>query len=114
MTWPVHISYSTSEGRHGCFVFSGKVFTFNLELKEDEAVWFNKDSIGFYLAIPKMDYFINNLIPNITDFSDADQWSMLFTLTKMGTPQDELLPVLFSLRSSKSLATWYSINELLE
>ena len=72
MTWPVHISYSTSEGRHGCFVFSGKAFTFNLELKEDEAVWFNNDSVGFYLVLPPMENFLKKIVPNILAFSDAD------------------------------------------
>ena len=73
MKWPIHVTYHTSTGKTGSFVFStGQFEELQLELEEDEAVWFNKDMLGFYLPLPTPEYFQEKILPKISLFSDAD------------------------------------------
>ena len=61
--WPIHVNYITSKGKQGSFVFSTREFTFTLELEEGEAIWFNKDMIGFYLPMPTLQYIAEYIQP---------------------------------------------------
>ena len=66
MLWPIHMTYRTSNGRTGSFVFSQREFEIVIELEsEDEAVWFNADMLGFYLPIPSGPYFEDRLLPKV-------------------------------------------------
>lgn len=58
MLWPIHVTYKTTSGKTGQFVFSVRQFELIIpDLAEDEAVWFNHDMQGFYLPIPSGPYF---------------------------------------------------------
>ena len=83
MLWPIHVTYSTSAGKTGSFVFSSREFELTIDLEDDEAVWFNHDMKGFYLPVPTGPYFQEALLPNIAKFSDADQFGVLYVMMKM-------------------------------
>ena len=64
--WPIHVTYATSSGKTGQFVFSERSKDIEIELEsESEAVWFNHKMLGFYLPVPSSDYIEEKLLPNI-------------------------------------------------
>ena len=63
--WPLHITYLTSSGKSGSFVFSERSTDIMIEIEEDEAVWFNMDMLGFFIPIPSGPYFYEKLIPKL-------------------------------------------------
>ena len=70
--WPLHVTYRTSSGKTGSLVFSERSVIIEIEIGEDEAVWFNMDMLEFFIPIPSGPYFYDKLIPNISTFSGAD------------------------------------------
>jgi len=72
MLWPIHVTYVTSKGKKGEFVFTGREFELEIEIEEGEAVWFNHEMKGFYLPVPSGPYFQDTLLPQLSSFSDAD------------------------------------------
>ncbi len=57
LAWPIHVTYVTSTGKTGQFVFSSQVFEVTIALEADEAVWFNHKMLGFYLPLQSSEYF---------------------------------------------------------
>ena len=112
MKWPIHVTYHTSTGKTGSFVFSsGQFEDLQLDLEEDEAVWFNKDMLGFYLPLPTPEYFQDKILPKISLFSDADQFGILFMVSKTFdlASQKEVLPMF---KNCKSLAVKYLSDDM--
>ena len=72
LIWPIQISYLTSKGKQGSFVFADRTFKIQLDLEEDEAVWINKDMIGFFLPVYEPKYFVEKVVPQAMIFSAAD------------------------------------------
>ena len=56
MLWPIHVTYATSSGKTGSFVFSSRDIEIAIDLEEGEAVWFNHEMFGFYLPVPSGPY----------------------------------------------------------
>ena len=83
LLWPIHVTYVTTTGKTGQFVFSDRQFELDIELEEDEAVWFNSEMKGFYLPMPDGPYLQNKIIPKLEEFSDSDQFGILYLMEKM-------------------------------
>ena len=65
-------------------MFTERTFDLVIEgIQEGEAVWFNKDMLGFYVPMPSGPYLEDNLLPNLQKFSDSDQFGILYTMSKM-------------------------------
>ena len=111
LLWPIHVTYRTSSGQTGSFVFAERSFELVIPLAENEAVWFNADMLGFYLPIPSAPYFIEKLMPVLHSFSEADRFGILYVMTKMFNPE-LLLAFLPEFNSGNSLAIKYLVDEI--
>ena len=109
--WPLHVTYRTSSGKTGSLVFSERSVIIEIEIGEDEAVWFNMDMLEFFIPIPSGPYFYDKLIPNISTFSGADQYGMLLVMSKI-FGDASVKEVLVEFQNSDSLAVKYLSDEI--
>ena len=109
--WPIHVTYRTSKGKTGSFVFSERAIDIELDVEDGEAVWFNMDMLGFYIPIPSAAYLNEKLLPNLSTFSGADQYGILLVISKMfgDVSVKEILP---DFCNSDSLAVKYLSDEI--
>jgi len=111
LLWPIHVTYRTSSGKKGSFVFSERSFELTIPLADNEAVWFNADMLGFYLPIPSTPYLIDKLVPVLDRFSEADRFGILYVMKKSLNP-DLLMELLPIFKYSNSLAVKYLADHI--